>query len=708
MMPRTGTPDYVASMIPIPGCWSARHARIGLTLGILFFLLAGCVPPQPLVRNGGTGPIPEDAATAQREPTFLPVGRSRFPPLALPATLSASGADPAKSPPRRWHGGNPPHRRHLAKLSSNRWPGEAPAVSGGMRISPAPRPAASPAIHTDIWARIRSGLTAPYRTHPRVVREIGWYTNHRKQLRSMLQRARPYLAYIVRQVEQRELPLDFALLPIVESGFRPLAYSPAGASGLWQFMPSTGWFYGLKQNWWYDGRRDVVASTRAALDYLTKLSRDFDGDWLLATAAYNWGEGNVRRAVARNRARGKPTDVWSLKLPGETRIHLSRLFAIAAIVADPHRYGVVLAPIPDSIPFEQVEFDSQNDLRTVANLAGITLDELYRLNPGFRRWVTDPEGPHRLLLPRHAVERFRTRFAEASAGRQPTGWARYEIVRGDTLGAIARRYRTSVAVLKKFNRLASDRILAGRHLMVPISTGTVGASRLAGTMMQTRPGRPPAQGSVKTSSVKTQRRPSVKSIHVVREGESLWRIAHRHGVGMGQLAAWNGLSPKKAVLRPGQRLAIHRGGPRLSSHPGPVAAASVPVAGDAAIAAPPGDVPSVVHVVERGDTLSEIAVRHGTTVRGLTKLNRIGADAILQLGQRLRIASDTSPETPAPGRGGHGKIRYRVNHGDTLWGISRQFGVSVADLRKWNRFPEKKPLMPGRELDVYMKRPPNT
>ena len=599
-------------MIPIPGYRPARRARVGLALCILSFLLAGCLPPQPLVRSGGPGPIPEDAATAQRGPAFLPVGRSGFSPPAPPA-LSAPGAEPAKSPPGRRHGENPPRRSHLAKLSPDRWPGEVPAIPGGMRISPAPRPPASPAIHTDVWARIRSGLTAPYRTHPRVVREIGWYTNHRKQLRSVLQRARPYLAYIVRQAERRELPLDFTLLPIVESGFHPLARSPAGASGLWQFMPSTGRFYGLKQNWWYDGRRDVVASTRAAFDYLTKLSQDFDGDWLLAAAAYNWGEGNIRKAVARNRAQGKPTDVWSLKLPGETRNHLSRLFAIAAIVADPHRYGVALAPIPDSVPFEQVEFDSQSDLRAVADLAGITLDELYGLNPGFRRWITDPEGPHRLLLPRHAVERFRTRFAEASAGRQPTGWARYEIARGDTLGAIALRYRTSVAALMTFNRLASDRIVAGRHLMVPVSTGTTG----------------------------------------------------------------------------------------------PVAAASVPAAGEAA-AAPPGGVPNVVHVVERGDTLSEIAMRHGTTVRGLTELNRIGADAILHLGQRLRIASGTSPETPASGREGHWKIRYRVNHGDTLWEISRQFGVSVADLRRWNRFPEKKPLMPGRELDVYMKRPPNT
>ena len=641
MMPHPGTPDDVASMIPAPGCRPARRVRSGLaTLGLLSFLLAGCVPQQPLVRNGGPGPIPEGVATAQREPAFLPVGRSGFLPPAPPATLSASGAAPVRSPPGRWHGGNPPHRRHLAKLSPDRWPGEAPAVSGGMRISPAPLPPASPAIRADVWARIRSGLTAPYRAHPRVVREIGWYTSHRKQLRSMLQRARPYLAYIVRQAEQQELPLDFTLLPIVESGFHPLARSSAGASGLWQFMPATGSFYGLKQNWWYDGRRDVVASTRAAFDYLTKLSQDFDGDWLLAAAAYNWGEGNVRKEVARNRAQGKPTDVWSLKLPRETRNHLARLFAIAAIVADPHRYGVVLAPIADFVPFEQVEFDDQSDLRAVADLAGITLDELYALNPGFRRWVTDPEGPHRLLLPRHAVERFRTRFAEASVGRQPTGWARYEIVPGDTLGAIALRYRTSVAALKQFNRLASNRILAGDHLMVPVSTGTVGASRLAGTMTRTRSGRPPARGSVKTPGVNPQPRHPATSI--------------------------------------------------LSSRP-----------------ASPGVVP-VVHVVEPGDTLSEIAALHGTTVRGLTELNRIGVDAILRIGQRLRIAFGTSPGTPAPGREVRGKIRYRVAHGDTLWDISRQFGVSVADLRKWNRFPEAKLLMPGRELDVYMKRPPST
>ena len=623
-----GTPDHVASMIRFHSrCRPARRAHVCLAILPLSFVLVGCMPGQPFVRDDGAGSIPEETVTAQREPVLLPAIRNRFSSPIPSATLPASGAGPAKIPSGPWSGTSPPRRRHLVKLSPSLRSDETPAAPPDtVKISPAPWPPESPATHSDTWARIRGGLSTPYRAHPRVVREIGWYRKHQKYLHRTVQRARPYLAYIVRQVERRGMPIEIALLPIVESGFQPFAESPAGASGLWQFIPSTGKVYGLKQDWWYDGRRDIVASTRAALDYLSKLSHDFEGDWPLALAAYNWGEGNIRRAVARNRARGKPVDIWSLRLPGETRVYLSRLLAIAAIVADPDRYDIALAAIPDRVPFQQVDLHGQIDLRAAADLAGITLDELHMLNPGFRRWTTGPDGPHRLQLPRHATQRFRARLAGTSTGRQPVDWARYEIVRGDTLGAIASRYRTSVAALKKFNRLSSDRIQAGRHLMVPVSTRTID----------------------------------------------------------------------------GPRLAVHRRSTRFSQlDPSAPPVPAMPAARrSAAFAAPPGD----VHVVVHGDTLFNIARRHGTTVRRLAELNRIGADAVLQLGQRVRVTPGASSETPAPGD--RGRIRYQVKQGDSLWGISRQFGVSVADLREWNRLSKGKPLMPGRELDVHVKRPP--
>ena len=477
------------------------------------------------------------------------------------------------------------------------------------------------------------------------------------------------------------MPLELALLPIVESAFQPFAYSPMEAAGLWQFIPSTGRLYGLKQGWWYDARRDVVASTRAALDYLSKLSQDFDGDWLLAAAAYNWGEGNVMRSAARNRARGKPADVWSLRLPRETRAYVSRLLAVAAIVAEPDRHGVVLAPIADRVYFRQVDLDGQMDLGVAASLAGITLDEIHQLNPGFNRWATDPDGPHRLLLPHSAVERFEAGLAELPAEervQERVQWVRHRIAPGDTLGAIARRYRTGVAVLKAQNRLTSDRIRAGRDLMVPVSARAVDAPRLSAAM--------------RARLDRAAARSSVKSIHTVRRGDSLWRIARRYRVGMKQLAVWNGLSTK-AALRPGQRLTIHRHGATPSR-----TAPDRPAAESAGTAR----APLAVHVVRRGDTLSGIAARYGTTVRALAELNRIDRNDVLQAGRKLRVASAGTPRATAPA--GHEKVQYRVRSGDSLWGISRRFGVTVASLREWNRLSEGQPLMPGQKLDVHVKR----
>ena len=543
-------------------------------------------------------------------------------------------------------------------------------------VWPEPRPDKDAAIDRDSWARIRDGLAFPHSMNSRVKREINWYRKHPKYLRRLTQRARPYLAYIVREVGQRGMPMEFALLPVVESAFRVRAYSPAGASGLWQFMPSTGRRYGLKQNWWYDGRRDVVASTRAALDYLTKLLEKFDGDPLLAVAAYNWGEGNVRRAVSRNRARGKPTDVWSLRLPRETRSHVSRLLAIAEIVEDPDRHGVILESIPDRIHFTEVPLEGQLDLGVAAALAGITLDELRRLNPGYKRGATDPGGPHRLQLPVDAVERFTTMLAAAPTEKR-VRWTRHDITHGDTLGAIARRYGTSVAALKDVNGLVSDLIRAGRHLMVPVSIVTPEASRRDSTMQ--------AQLDHGASESPTE------AIHHVRSGDSLWRIARRHGVDMKQLAAWNGLS-MTTVLRPGQRLTVYRKNGKSSDARTPEPFAKPLDASSSA----------GVHVVEHGDTLSAIAKRHGTTVLELAEFNRINESTILRPGQELHLM----PTVYSNRAGGRESIRYRVKRGDSLWEISRRFGVSVASLRKWNQLPKGQPLMPGRELDVHLTHAP--
>ena len=545
---------------------------------------------------------------------------------------------------------------------------EIAMLDDGAGRSPEPRLVEEAASDRDAWDRIRDRMDLQHPKKKQVQRAIDWYRRNPEYLRRLAQRARPYLAYIVREVEQRELPMEFALLPVVESAFRERAYSPAGASGLWQFMPSTGRRYGLEQNWWYDGRRDVVESTRAALDYLTRLMQEFGDDPLLAVAAYNWGEGNVRRAMSRNRKRGKPTDVWSLRLPRETRTHVYRFVAISGIVEEPDRYGVILESIPDRVYFRSVPLDGQVELAFAANLAGITVKELRRLNPGFKRSATAPGGPHRLQLPADAADRFTVNFAQLPTDRKMR-WTRHAVVPGDTLGAIANRYGTSVRALKDTNGLASDRIIAGTHLTIPVALG-MGEGARFDTTTQARPSSA-AEGPATT-------------IHRVRRGDSLWLIARRHGVNMKQLAVWNSLSIE-SVLLPGQRLTVHHG----RSGSAPATRRANPLKTSRA---------DTVHIVQYGDTLSEIAGRHGTTVLALTKFNRIHEDAVLQPGQKLRLtpAAYTGPD------GERQRIRYRVKRGDSLWEISRQFGVSVASLRRWNRMSRNELLMPGRELFVHL------
>ena len=645
MAPGTGTPDYAASSIRIH---SSCHRGIRISARLLAAVLS-----IPLVLAGCTSQPPAPETPASPRPDY-----SASEPVAddpgAPAVLETA----------RSGGVTPPDPD--IRLPVPFGPTEITMLDDGPPPVPEPRSAEEPASDRDTWDRIRDGMDLQYPDKKQVRRSIEWYRRNQEYLHRVTQRARPYLAYIAREVEKRELPMEFALLPVVESAFRERAYSHAGASGLWQFMPSTGRRYGLKQNWWYDGRRDIVESTRAALDYLTRLMQEFGNDPLLAVAAYNWGQGNLRRSMSRNRARGKPTDVWSLRLPRETRTHVYRFVAISEIVAEPDRYGVALRPIPDRVYFRPVALDGQVELAFAADLAGITVRELRRLNPGFKRSATAPGGPHRLQFPVDAAERFTATLARLPTDRNKR-WTRHAVVPGDTLGAIAVLYGTSVKALKDTNGLASDRIFAGTHLTIPVALGLRGVA-LADSTARGR--RSAAEGPATT-------------VHRVRRGDSLWLIARRHGVGVKQLAAWNGLSIE-SVLLPGQRLTVYRG------RTGPV---------PATLRTNPPKRPraNAVHVVQRGDTLSEIAMRHGTTVLVLTELNRIEEDAILLPGQKLRLISAYADPDGEPQR-----IRYRIKRGDSLWVISRQFGVSVASLRRWNRLSTNELLIPGRELFVHL------
>ena len=457
---------------------------------------------------------------------------------------------------------------------------------------------------SDLWERIRQSFALPEQENRRIDRETRWFSHHQQYLDRVAKRAQPYLHYIVSQVEQRGMPSELALLPVVESAFQPYAYSSGRAAGIWQFVPDTGRRFGLKLNWWYDGRRDIVASTRAALDYLQYLHNTFDGDWLLALAAYNSGEGTVLKAVHYNRRHHRPTDYWSLRLPRETEQYVPRLLALRNIVAAPEKVGITLKPIADEAYLTSVKIDSQLDLSTAAKLADMNVEELRQLNPGFNRWATAPNGPHRLLLPLDKAAIFATQVAALSP-EDRVHWVRHRVRRGETLGGIAHHYRTTIRVLRQLNKIRGHLIRAGHYLVIPIEdhSGNGGL------------GRPTMVSSKKD-----------KTIHTVVPGDNLWVLSRRYGATVKQLCYWNHLS-RHALLRPGQQIVVNMGASGIT--PAIFHTFTAP-----AVVAKPR---KITYRVRRGDSLSRISHRFKVTIRQLRRWNGIKVHDYLQPGQELTL-----------------------------------------------------------------------
>ncbi|MDH3639259.1 MAG: LysM peptidoglycan-binding domain-containing protein [Gammaproteobacteria bacterium] len=392
---------------------------------------------------------------------------------------------------------------------------------------PEPAETVLPPKHEDIWDRVRAGFALPNLNSSRVDYYENWYRSRPEFLRHLSARANRYLFHIIGEVEKRGMPTEIALLPAVESAFKPKAYSRAHASGLWQFIPVTGRRFGLKQNWWYDERRDVLSATRAALDYLQLLHEQFDGDWFLALAAYNAGEYRVSRAVVYNRKRRRPVTFEHLRLKNETKAYVPKLLAFRNLVVDSERLGLPFRPIPNQPYFAEVKVDYQIDLRTVVKLAGIERNEFFALNPGFKRWATDPTGPHRLLVPIHAKSTLEQQLAALPPSRRMR-WDRHRIRSGDTLSGIAKRYGVDVAELRRSNRLKGNLIRAGHDLIIPVSS----------------------------AAINTEPRGN-RVFHQVQSGDTLWMIARKYRVYIKQLTKWNALRAND-VLRPGQRIVVYR------------------------------------------------------------------------------------------------------------------------------------------------------
>ena len=321
----------------------------------------------------------------------------------------------------------------------------------------------------DIWTRLRAGFDMPAVDRQEVRDHIDEYVKHPQLFAKILQRGEPYLFHIMNRLEQQGMPAELALLPIVESAFDPFATSPAGAAGIWQFMPETADYLGLKQDGWYDGRRDIITSTEAAINYLGRLHKRFDGDWLLALAGYNAGGPRVQRAIRKNLKSGKPGNFWHLALPAETQSYIPKLIALRAIIENPHDYNVTLPQLPDSRYFSRVEIDGQLELRVAARLSGIPAKELQRLNPGYSLAILPPGKTHALLVPSAAADNLRTQIALLPPDQRVQS-VNYRIQPGDNLSTLARLYRTTISDIRKVNRLEGNKIIEGRTLIIPVGT----------------------------------------------------------------------------------------------------------------------------------------------------------------------------------------------------------------------------------------------
>ena len=470
----------------------------------------------------------------------------------------------------------------------------------------------------ELFARLRSGFQLDDVDERAVASQLNWFANHPDFLERTWGRAGLWLYYIVGQLEQRRMPAELALLPVIESAFEPYAYSRARAAGIWQFISDTGRRFGLKQDWWYDGRRDPIEATRAALDYLQALHDEFDGDWLLAVAAYNCGELTVSRAIQRNQRLGKPTDFWHLKLPTETRGYVPELLAMRRLVANPERYGLEFSRIANEPYFVAIATGGQIDLKVVADIAGVSVEDLYELNPAFHRWATDPTGPYRLLVPVDAAEGLQDTILHLTP-EQRMRVDHYTVRRGDTIATIAHRYATKPDVIRELNDLgASDVPVIDAELRVPSPNIQLPEKAMRAAMLVDSPQRRLRRGT---------RRPD---IHVVRRGDTLYALAQRLGTDVQTLAQANGIRAGDR-LHAGQRL--HLGGSNaLLSDPSAGSARSI--AGSGAQSAAEGG-RRMTYIVRRGDTLYGIARLLQVTVNELMGWNGMSGEHSLKPGQTL-------------------------------------------------------------------------
>jgi len=441
----------------------------------------------------------------------------------------------------------------------------------------------------DLWERIRLELTITIPDD-----QIAATSLYRERLYSnqtavnrISKSGQRYLYHTLTRAEALGLPVELALLPFVESEFDPYAKSVDGATGIWQFMPATGKEWGLKSNWWYDGKKDVLASTEAALKFLSYLNKRFEGDWLLAMAAYNTGLTRVNRAIRKNKEEGKPIRFWDLNLPKETTAYVPKLLVLCELIKDPRAFDVNLPSIANRPYFERVKIPGQLDLMQAADLAGLKPETIYELNPGFNQWATDPSGPHYLLLPIGVSDRFVTQL-ESLNQNDLVRWDRYKIRKGDNLYKIASRYKVKVSVLKEINGMDSDVIYAGKEIMVP-------------------------RGAAWANNQKQR-----EKIYMVKKGDSIWNISKQFQVSIEDIVLWNELNIEQP-LQINQEIKIFSRYERIRQD------------------VPPKKLRTMIYPVKSGDTISRIASKFEISAKKIQEWNEIKDVSKIFPGQVLKL-----------------------------------------------------------------------
>lgn len=447
----------------------------------------------------------------------------------------------------------------------------------------------------NLWTEIIDGYGLPKVGDEKVAKHLRWFANNQKYLDRVTTQSKPYLHYVTNELRENGLPLELALLPIVESAYDPFASSPSKALGIWQFVPQTGRNFGLKQNQWYDGRRDLVASTDAAVRYLKRLNTMFNGDWLLTVAAYNAGEGTVRRAIERNRKQGKGTDFWSLPLSQQTQSYVPQLLALSKVVADPDKYDLELGEIPNNPYFTTINVSSPIDLAQAARMADIDPKELRNLNAGYNKWITDPTGPHQLLVPIADAAEFTLTLDKLPKVAPINVAGDYKVKSGDTLGVIAKRFGTSVAAIQSANHLKSSQLRIGQSLSIP------------GQAPLNSPYAIQAEQEIAQRNQK-----NTGTYYTIQSGDSFWTIAKKHGTSVGNLLKWNDMA-SNTKLKPGQKLLVVNKTPTQAQDN------------------------KITYQIKSGDTLHKIADKFDVSKKDILSWNKVKDESYIHPGQELTI-----------------------------------------------------------------------